>query len=63
MQMTISEAFRLFSIENPFLEIGKTKFYEQRPKDVKPDSPHDMCFCIYYDNMSLLVKVSKLLFD
>ena len=61
MQMTISEAYRLFSVENPSLKIGKSKFYELRPKDVKPESPHDVCLCIYHENMSLLIKVSALL--
>lgn len=61
--MMISEACRLFSIENPSLKIGETKLCELRPKDVKPDSPHDMRLCIYQENMSLLVKVSGLLYS
>ena len=63
MQITIAEAFHLFSVENPSLKIGKSKFYELRPKDVKLESPHDVCLCIYHENMSLLVKVSIDLFD
>ncbi|CAF4030591.1 unnamed protein product, partial [Rotaria magnacalcarata] len=55
MQMTIAETFRLFSIEHPSLEIRKTKFYELRPKDVKSDSPHDTCLCIYHENVSLFL--------
>ena len=52
MQMTISEAYRLFSVEDPSLKIGKSKFYELQPKDVKPESPHDVCLCICHENMS-----------
>lgn len=63
MQMTIAEAFQLFSVENPSLKIGKSKFYALRPKDVKPESPHDVCLCIYHENMSLLLKVSLVLSD
>ena len=63
MQMTISEAFHLFYIENSSLKIGKSKFYELRPKDVKAESPHDTCLCIYHENMSLLAKVSVVFFD
>ena len=61
MSMRISEAYRLFSIEKSSLKIGKSKFYELRPKDVKPESTHDICLCIYQENMSLLVKVKVLL--
>ena len=61
MQMTILEAYCLFSVENPSLKIGKSKFYELRPKDVKLESPHDVCLCIYHENMALLIKVSALL--
>ena len=58
MQRTIAEAFHLFSVENPSLKIGKSKFYELRPKDVKLESPQDVCLCIYHEIMSLLLKVS-----
>ena len=57
MQMTISEAYRLFSVENPSLQIGKSKFYELRPKDVKPESPHDVCLCIYHENIQYVKKL------
>jgi hypothetical protein len=55
MEITISQAFRFFSIDNPALKIRKSKFFSLRPKDVKPKSPHDVCLCIYHENVSLLL--------
>ncbi|CAF1651277.1 unnamed protein product [Adineta ricciae] len=43
-------------IENPSIDIGKSKFFSLRPKDVKPESPHEVCLCIYHENMALLLK-------
>jgi hypothetical protein len=43
MEMTISQAFHSFSIENPSLKIRKSKFFALRLKDVKPEPPHDVC--------------------
>lgn len=63
MEMTISQAFHSFVIENPSLNIGKSKFFSLRPKEVKPESPHDVCLCIYHENMSLLIKVIEISFE
>jgi hypothetical protein len=63
MEMTISQAFRFFSMDHPSLKIKKSKFSSLRPKDVKPESPHDVCLCIYHENMSLLLKVRVVLSD
>ena len=57
LEMTISQAFYTFSIENPTMKIGKSKFFALRPKEVKPESPHDVCVCIQHENMSLLINV------
>ena len=59
MEMTISQAFESFCIENPSMRLSRSKFFELRPKDVKPESPHDVCVCIYHENLTLLLKVSK----
>ena len=58
MEMTIDQAFASFCVENSSVKIGRSKFFELRPKDVKPESPHDVCVCIYHENLSLLLKVS-----
>lgn len=57
MQMTISQAFESFRMENPSVKIGRSKFFDLRPKNVKPESPHDVCVCIYHENLALLLKV------
>ena len=57
MEMTISQAFESFRIENPTVKIGRSKFFGLRPKNVKPESPHDVCVCIYHENLALLLKV------
>ena len=59
MEMTISEAFESFRTEFPSVKIGRSKFFSLRPKEVKPESPHDVCVCIYHENMALLLKVSE----
>ncbi|CAF1514861.1 unnamed protein product [Adineta ricciae] len=50
-------------IENPSIDIGKSKFFSLRPKDVKPESPHEVCLCIYHENMALLLKSTVQLND
>ncbi|CAF3543028.1 unnamed protein product [Rotaria socialis] len=62
-EITISEDFQLFSIKNSSLKIGKSKFFQLRLKDVKPESPHNVCLCIYHENISLLLKNNVTLND
>jgi hypothetical protein len=59
MEMTISQAFESFRTEFPSVKIGRSKFFSLRPKEVKPESPHDVCVCIYHENIALLLKVSE----
>ena len=59
MEMTISQAFESFCVQYPSVKISRSKFFELRPKDVKPESPHDVCVCIYHENLTLLLKVSE----
>ena len=63
MEMTISQAYYSFSTENPTLKIGKSKFFALRPREVKPECPHDVCVCIYHENMSLLINVREISFE
>ena len=54
IQMTISKVLHLFSIEKLSLKIGKSKFYELRPKDMKRSSPHDTCLLIYHETVTFI---------
>ena len=62
MTMNIMEAHQIFKKENPEIQIGKSKFFEFRPKGIKPmaDIPHNVCICQIHGNMdSLLSGIAK----
>lgn len=64
MLFTISEAFRLFKDQYPEVDIGRSKFAELRPSEIKPyrDIPHNVCVCRYHENFeNLRVVVSQYL--
>ena len=56
MEMTVLEVFRTFEKSFPRL-VGRSTFYALRPREVKIASPHDICMCIYHENMNLLLHV------
>lgn len=58
----VIEMFRIFREKNPHIKVGKTKFYELRPKWVKIHPPQDTCLCVYCENFRLiLVALGKLI--
>ena len=62
MTMNIMEAHHLFKEENPDVHVGKSKFFEFRPKHVKvmAEIPHNVCICkIHGDMDSLLQGIGK----
>ena len=64
MCMTVCEAYALFkqSLEerNSNASVGVSTFYSLRPKLIKIKTPHDVCACVYHENLNLLIKVSLL---
>ena len=54
----MGEAFQLFHAENNGITIGKSTFYSLRPRQVKIQSPHQTCMCIYHENFNLALEVS-----
>ena len=58
MIMNVMEAYKLFRLENPEMEIGKSKFASLRPVNVLPVSEKDqnVCCCSYHENFDLLVR-------
>ena len=56
MLMSLSEAYAKFE-EHPSHKIGRSKFCELRPKNVKlfDHIPHHVCVCSYHDNVRLLL--------
>ena len=64
MCMTVREAYALFkqSLQerNNNVNVGLPTFYSLRPKWIKIKTPHDVCVCVYHENLDLLVKVSLL---
>lgn len=58
MNMTVQEAYALFKIDNPTVEIRKSKFYELRPKniDLASQMPHNVCVCKYHANFNFLIE-------
>ena len=64
MLLTMGEAFEEFKIEFPQYVIGKSKFFDLRPRYVQPTCFHDTCCCMYHENFDLLLKVNiKLIFS
>jgi len=62
LTMNVMEAHQLFKIENLDVKIGKSKFFEFRPKHIQPmsDIPHNVCICKLHGNIdSLLQGISK----
>ena len=64
MLLTMGEAFEEFKIKFPQYVIGKSKFFNLRPRYVQPTRFHDTCCCMYHENFDLLLKVNiKLIFS
>ena len=63
MEGTISPAFHTFSIENPTLKIGKSTFFALQPKEVMPESPHDVYVYMHPENMPLLINAKAISFE
>lgn len=62
MLWTIDEAFLLFQSDFRQSNISRTKFYDNRPKNVllSRDMPHNMCVCKYHANFAFILEaVSK----
>lgn len=57
MIVTVGEAYSLFVDENPGTQIGKSSFYDLRPKHVllSSEMPHNVCVCKYHANMDFLL--------
>ena len=53
MTRTLKETFRIFKDAHPDVKIGHAKFYSLRPKWVKMHPSHEVCICIYCNNMEL----------
>ena len=60
--LNVKEAHEVFKKENPTVEIGMTKFYEMKPKNIEHagKSPGSMitCVCIHHENPRLAVHTS-----
>ena len=52
---SMKEMYKLFREQNPEMDIGKSKFYELRPKWVIPHPPSDSCICVYCENLNLML--------
>lgn len=66
LTMNIIEAYQIFKKENLNKKIGKSKFYELRPKHVltMEEIPHNVCICKVHGNMeSLLEGINKVYHD
>ena len=62
LEMTVDEAFALFKKENPNEKIGRSKFYELKPKNVllMKDSPADQCKCAVHETYRMLLVPFKI---
>ena len=60
MLLTIGEAFEKF--KNDFLQyvIGRSKFFNLKPRHVYPSALHDTCCCVHHENFDLVLKVRKM---
>lgn len=56
MLMTISEAFQEFIKTHTDCKLSQSKFFKLKPKniDIVSKTPHNMCCCIYCENMQFL---------
>jgi hypothetical protein len=55
---TLREAYQLYIDENPNIIISRSSFKDLRPPNVlyKSSTPHNVCVCLYHENVSLLLK-------
>jgi hypothetical protein len=55
---SLNEVFHLFSEENLGVKISCSSFKQLRPLNVlyKPSTPHNVCVCLYHENISLLLQ-------
>jgi len=53
MMINVMEAHQIFKEENPDDKVGKSKFFEYRPKNIHnmADIPHNVCICKTHGNM------------
>ena len=60
MLLTIGEAFEKF--KNDFLQyvVGRSKFFNLKPRHVYPSALHDTCCCVHHENFDLVLKVRKM---
>ncbi|XP_063219709.1 uncharacterized protein LOC134529494 [Bacillus rossius redtenbacheri] len=58
LMMSVVEAHQKFSELYPEIHISRSKFFEMRPKHVKPikDTPHNVCVCIKHSNFRFLAE-------
>ncbi|XP_063222151.1 uncharacterized protein LOC134530834 isoform X1 [Bacillus rossius redtenbacheri] len=58
LTMSVVEAHQKFSELYPEIHISRSKFFEMRPKHVKPikDTPHNVCVCIKHANFRFLAE-------
>ena len=59
MLLTIGEGFEKFKNDYPQYPIGRSKFFNLRPRHVYPMTLHDTCCCIYHENFDLVLKVKN----
>ena len=62
LEVTVDEALALFRKENPSVKIGRSKFYELKPKNVlfMKDSPADQCKCVQHETFRMLLVPFKI---
>ncbi|CAF3909114.1 unnamed protein product [Rotaria magnacalcarata] len=56
MLLTISEAYERFKNDFSQCTIGRSTFFELKPRHVKPIQLHDTCCGMYHENFELLLK-------
>ncbi len=59
MLLTIGEAFEKFKSDFPQYVIGRSKFFDLKPRHVYPVVLHDTCCCVYHENFDLVLKVKN----
>lgn len=61
LMYNLKDAFNLFKIDNPEIEIGLSKFCELRPLEVELVGSKDqqVCCCPYCENFDFMLKVCK----
>ncbi|CAF1424572.1 unnamed protein product [Adineta steineri] len=54
---SLNEIYQMFAEENPQVQISCSSFKNLRPCNVlyKSATPHNLCLCIYHENVSLLL--------